>query len=92
MSAPFDETLLKEMDRMGRIHAPGAVGMRVAVELIHMQALLGFLQDAIIAQLFLARSEGSRNTLFFCSSSAILVDMGHYQEIRVPSNYKYFIL
>ena len=37
---------------MGRIHTPKGGRTSINVELIHMQALLAFLQDALIAALF----------------------------------------
>ena len=37
---------------MGRIHTPHSGRTSINVELIHMQALLAFLQDALIAQLY----------------------------------------
>ena len=44
--------MLEELDRMGRIHTPSSGRTSINVELIHMKALLAYLQDAIIAELY----------------------------------------
>ena len=44
--------MIQEFDRMGRIHTSVSGKTSVNVALIHMNALLGFLQDAIIEELF----------------------------------------
>jgi len=57
----YDGDMLAELDRMGRIHTPLGGRTSINVELIHMQALLAFLQDALIATLFAHKNseEGS---------------------------------
>lgn len=43
--------LLTEFDRMGRIHTPKGGKMSINVEHVHMNALMAFLQDAILGVL-----------------------------------------
>ena len=55
--------MLAELDRMGRIHTPKGGKKSINVELIHMQALLAYLQDALISTLFTyknSREEGKK--------------------------------
>ena len=52
VTKPYDADMLKELDRMGRIHTPKGGKTSINVELIHMQALLAFLQDALIDTIF----------------------------------------
>ena len=52
VTKPYDGAMLEELDRMGRIHTPTGGRTSINVELIHMQALMAFLQDAIIAELY----------------------------------------
>lgn len=50
--------MLTELDRMGRIHTPKGGRTSINVELIHMQALMAFLQDALVATLFAYKGSG----------------------------------
>lgn len=52
VTKPYDGDMLAELDRMGRIHTPKGGSTSINVELIHMQALLAYLQDALISTLF----------------------------------------
>ena len=62
VSKPYDSAMLEEFDRMGRVHK------FMKVELIHMQALLAFMQDTMIAELFNHYNSGIKGMFVYLLS------------------------
>ena len=52
VSKPYDGTMLKYLDNVGRIHTPNMGNRDLAVPLVQMNALMGFVSDALIATVF----------------------------------------
>jgi hypothetical protein len=48
VTRPYDEEMLKYLDFVGRIHTPKAGSAQLDVPLVQMNALLGFVSDAIV--------------------------------------------
>lgn len=49
VTAPYDETLVKYLDRVGQMHTPGEGSGAIEVPLVQMNALMGFVADAFVA-------------------------------------------
>lgn len=49
VTAPYDETLVKYLDRVGQMHTPDVGSGSIAVPLVQMNALMGFVADAFVA-------------------------------------------
>lgn len=52
VTKPYDETMLKYLDMVGKIHTPKAGSKELDVPLVQMNALMGFVSDALIATIF----------------------------------------
>ena len=52
LTQPYDTRMIRSFDRLGRVHAAAKV------ELIHMIALQGFVQDAAIGAFFAHKTSG----------------------------------
>lgn len=49
VTAPYDETLVAYLNAVGSMHTPGMGNARINVPLVQMNALMGFVADAVIA-------------------------------------------
>lgn len=49
VTSPYDASLLQYLDLVGKIHTPGAGSATLAVPLVQMNALMGFVADALIS-------------------------------------------
>ena len=49
VSGPYDGNMVKYLDNVGKIHTPGKGNKAVAVPLVQMNALMGFVADAVNA-------------------------------------------
>jgi hypothetical protein len=49
VSKPYDESMIKYLDMVGKIHTPDAGNATINVPLVQMNALLGFVADAFNA-------------------------------------------
>jgi hypothetical protein len=52
VTKPYDASMVKYLDMVGRIHTAEAGNPEITVALVHMNALLGFVADAINATIF----------------------------------------
>jgi hypothetical protein len=52
VSRPFDDKLVEYLDRVGKIHTPKAGSPDLDVPLVQMNALMGFVSDALTATIF----------------------------------------
>ena len=52
LTQPYDHDMIKEFDNLGRVHCS------VGVDLVHMMACQGFVQDAVIGALFAYKNSG----------------------------------
>lgn len=52
VTRPYDASMVKYLDMVGRIHTPQAGSPEIDVALVHMNALLGFVADAITNAIF----------------------------------------
>jgi hypothetical protein len=48
LTAPYDEKMLAYLDLVGKIHTPKAGSPTLVVPLVHMNALMGFVSDALL--------------------------------------------
>lgn len=49
VSNPYDQRMVEYLDRVGKIHTPKAGSAQLDVPLVQMNALLGFVSDALMA-------------------------------------------
>lgn len=49
VTAPYDSKMVQYLDMVGRIHTPGSGNAEIAVPLVQMNALMGFVADAVHA-------------------------------------------
>jgi hypothetical protein len=49
VTRPYDEKMLSYLDMVGKIHTPAAGNAQIDVPLVQMNALLGFVADALVA-------------------------------------------
>jgi hypothetical protein len=49
VTRPYDDSMVKYLDNVGRMHTPKAGSVELDVPLVQMNALMGFVSDAIIA-------------------------------------------
>ena len=52
VTKPYDEKMLGYLDMVGKMHTPKAGSHDLDVPLVQMNALMGFVADAIIATIF----------------------------------------
>jgi hypothetical protein len=52
VTRPYDDSMVKYLDMVGRIHTARAGNPEIVVGLVHMNALLGFVADAITSTIF----------------------------------------
>ncbi|ACY17660.1 protoglobin family protein [Haliangium ochraceum] len=52
VTKPYGEKMVRYLDAVGRIHTSHAGNPAIVVEAIHMNALLGFVHDALMAAIF----------------------------------------
>ena len=49
VTRPYDEKMLKYLDMVGRVHTSKAGNAEITIPLVQMNALMGFVSDAVIA-------------------------------------------
>jgi hypothetical protein len=49
VTRPYDTKMVEYLDMVGRIHTPGAGNQQINVPLVQMNALMGFVSDALTA-------------------------------------------
>ncbi len=49
VTGPYDGAMVRYLDQVGRIHTPHAGAATISVPLVQMNALLGFVADALVA-------------------------------------------
>lgn len=52
VTRPYDTSMVKYLDMVGRIHTADAGNPEIVVPLVHMNALLGFVADALTSTIF----------------------------------------
>ena len=52
VTRPYDASMVKYLDMVGRIHTAEAGNPEITVPLVHMNALLGFVADALTSTIF----------------------------------------
>lgn len=52
VTRPYDDSMVKYLDMVGRIHTAKAGNPEIVVGLVHMNALLGFVADAVTGVIF----------------------------------------
>lgn len=87
VTAPYDGKMLNYLDNVGKIHTPKAGSPDLDVPLVQMNALMGFVSDALIATiqgLGLDRALETRTIRAFCKLLWLQNDLitRHYQESR----------
>lgn len=58
VTAPYDEKLISYLDFVGKMHTPKAGSPTINVPLVQMDALMGFVSDALIAAILSLPLEG----------------------------------
>jgi hypothetical protein len=69
VTKPYDGKMVEYLDRVGKIHTPGAGSKEIDVPLVQMNALLGFVADALTATILglgLERAAEVRMLRAFC--------------------------
>ncbi len=89
VTRPYDPKMVVYLDRVGRMHTPKAGAAEIAVPLVQMNALLGFVADALtdtILGLGLERGQEVRTLRAFHKLLWLQNDLinRHYQESPVP--------
>lgn len=51
VTKPYDLKMVEYLDRVGKMHTPGAGSAKLNVPLVQMNALLGFVTDALISEI-----------------------------------------
>ncbi len=72
VTRPFDEKFIGYLDMVGKIHTPQAGNAEIAVPLVQMNALLGFVADALTATLFSLGLDRQRETRMVRAFSKLL--------------------
>jgi len=90
VTRPYDGKMIEYLDRVGKIHTPKAGSKDLDVPLVQMNALLGFVSDALIATILslgLDRDTEVRTLRAFCKLLWLQNDLitRHYQAERIPS-------
>ena len=84
VSKPYDGKMVAYLDMVGKIHTPKAGSAQLDVPLVQMNALLGFVSDALVATILslnLDRATEARTVRAFCKLLWIQSDLinRHYQ-------------
>jgi len=84
VSKPYDGKMVDYLDRVGKMHTPLAGAKEINVPLVQMNALLGFVADAITATILslnLDREQETRTVRAFCKLLWLQNDLinRHYQ-------------
>jgi hypothetical protein len=84
VSKPYDGKMVAYLDMVGKIHTPKAGNAQLDVPLVQMNALLGFVSDALVATIMslkLDRETEIRTVRAFCKLLWIQNDLinRHYQ-------------
>jgi hypothetical protein len=69
VSRPYDDKMVSYLDTVGKMHTPRAGSKDVDVPLVQMNALLGFVADALTATILglgLERDQEARTLRAFC--------------------------
>ncbi|MBC7852814.1 MAG: protoglobin family protein [Pirellulaceae bacterium] len=90
VTRPYDEKMVGYLDMVGKIHTPQAGSPELNVPLVQMNALLGFVADAITATILglgLDRETEIRTLRGFSKLLWLQNDLinRHYQQARLPS-------
>ena len=91
VTAVYDGKMVNYLDFVGKIHTPRAGSAELDVPLVQMNALLGFVADAVTATVYalgLSRDEEVRAVRAFNKLLWIQNDLinRHYQEARKPQS------
>lgn len=62
VTKPYDESMVKYLDFVGRIHTPQAGNPELDVPLVQMNALMGFVSDALVATIMGLDLEEAKKT------------------------------
>ena len=89
VTKPYDQKTVAYLDRVGKMHTPLAGAAEIAVPLVQMNALLGFVADALtntILSLGLERGQEVKTLRAFGKLLWLQNDLisRHYQEAAVP--------
>lgn len=84
VTKPYDEKMVNYLDFVGKMHTPKAGSAELNVPLVQMNALLGFVADALVATIFslgLDRDTETRTVRAFCKLLWLQNDLinRHYQ-------------
>jgi hypothetical protein len=84
VTKPYDEKMVNYLNFVGKIHTPMAGSDELNVPLVQMNALLGFVADALVATIFglgLDRETETRTVRAFCKLLWLQNDLinRHYQ-------------
>jgi hypothetical protein len=90
VTRPYDDKMLIYLDMVGRMHTPKAGSPDLDVPLVQMNALMGFVSDAILAtvmSLGLDRQTEIATVRAFNKLLWLQQDLisRHYQEVRTPA-------
>jgi hypothetical protein len=90
VTKPYDEKTVAYLDKVGQIHTSKAGAAEIVVPLVQMNALLGFVADALtntILSLHLERGQEVRTVRAFNKLLWLQNDLinRHYQEATVPA-------
>ena len=90
VTKPYDEKMVAYLDMVGKMHTPMAGSAELAVPLVQMNALLGFVADALtntILSLGLERGQEVRTLRAFNKLLWLQNDLinRHYQEAATPA-------
>lgn len=90
VTRPYDGKMIEYLDRVGKIHTPKAGSPDLDVPLVQMNALMGFVSDALIATILglgLDRETEARTVRAFCKLLWLQNDLitRHYQAERAAS-------
>jgi hypothetical protein len=89
VTRPYDQKTVAYLDRVGKMHTPLAGAADIAVPLVQMNALLGFVADALtntILSLGLERGQEGKTLRAFGKLLWLQNDLinRHYQEAKCP--------
>jgi len=89
VSKPYDGKMVAYLDMVGKMHTPKSGSKEIDVPLVQMNALMGFVADALtstILGLGLEREKEVRTLRAFCKLLWLQNDLinRHYQEAAVP--------
>jgi len=90
VTKPYDEKTVGFLDRVGKMHTSEAGSAEIAVPLVQMNALLGFVADALtntVMSLDLERTQEVRTLRAFSKLLWLQNDLinRHYQEAALPA-------